>query len=400
MKTKDGASTSKFSANKSSKTKKQAQNHINKNTIKKMFQNADTIEIDQDDDTIYDSANDTVVEPMMELPKILSVMQARKKSLEEKKKKILEIGDESIKDILLDLVSDISKCVEDSDKIVQCHNALLMQCKDDSKTILSNQKSINNLTQGIGNLKDGMEDVKNKMQTLEVKDDCRYDSYFLQITFVDENEVDEIENGTIGPRQKFNKIMSALKIVPPRDVIDSNLMTVRRFRNGSKKAMKILKVRFADSLTAGKVFAQVVKHNKNLQEHGRRNEVKYYAEVPTSKNVWSLKRICLELRKDNILQNVRGCDRGVIVSYKCFDDRDSRKEIIKSTMVTCESDIDDLRIKLNADDAFIPVKEKYNNDYWIAKRKSTGDNKGKRIREFDENEELNIAKKASSTPDN
>lgn len=66
-------------------------------------------------------------------------------------------------------------------------------------------------------------------------------------------------------------------------------------------------------------------------------------------------------------------------------------------MVTCESDIDDLRIKLNANDAFIPVKEKYNNDYWNSKKKP--EYKKKRNRSLDENEESNIAKKLQSTPE-
>jgi len=184
------------------------------------------------------------------------------------------------------------------------------------------------------------------MQTLEVKDDCSYDSYFLYITFIDANEAEDVENGTIDPKQKFLKIMNALKIVPPRETIDTNLMTVCRFRNGSRKQIKALKVRFADSITSGRIFAQIVKHNKNLQELGKNEDIKYYAEIPTSKNVWTLKRICYELQKENILQNVRGCDRGVLVSYKCIDDLDSRKEIVRSSMVTCEIDIDRLTICL------------------------------------------------------
>jgi len=56
-----------------------------------------------------------------------------------------------------------------------------------------------------------------------------------------------------------------------------------------------------------------------------------------------------------------------------------------------------LRIKLNANDAFIPVKEKYNNNYWISKRKP--EQNQKRIRELDDADESNDAKRLSSTPE-
>lgn len=194
--------------------------------------------------------------------------------------------------------------------------------------------------------------------------------------------------------------MSALKIVPPREIIDANLMTVRRFRNGSRKQIKMLKLRFADSITSGKIFGQIVNHNRSLQEQGKKDDIKYYAAIPTSKNVWALKKICYELKEENVFLNVRGCDRGVLVSYKCMDDRNSGKEVTKNSLVTCESDIDDLRIKLNVDDAFIPVKEKYNNNYWSLKRKPALEFKSKRFREADDTDELNIAKKVSSTPKN
>jgi len=41
---------------------------------------------------------------LLKLPEMISVLEARKKSLQEEKNKILEIKDESVKGILLDLV--------------------------------------------------------------------------------------------------------------------------------------------------------------------------------------------------------------------------------------------------------------------------------------------------------
>jgi len=68
-----------------------------------------------------------------------------------------------------------------------------------------------------------------------------------------------------------------MKIVPPKEIIDAHLMTVRMLRS-----------RFNDSLTAGRIFAQIIKHNKQLSDAG--NQIKYYVEMPASKDVWNLKK--------------------------------------------------------------------------------------------------------------
>lgn len=331
---------------------------------------------------------------MIELPHMISVLEARRKSLEERRNEITKINDDQIKKILLDMVDDMKNVVEDGDKILQCHNELISRQIEDSDEIQFNSKSINNLTKGIGNLSDGIHEMKNRVQSLEVSKNCIFDSQFINIVFVDARDADCVENGVIGPKQKFTEILSNMKIIPPKDVMDAYLMNVRRFVSGKRKQIRMLRTRFADSLTAGRIFSQIIKHNKSLTEAGKNDEIKYYAEMPASKNVWKLKRICYELKDEGIFTNVRGSERGILVYYK-IKNQDNGKDEVKSTVVTSEKEINDLRILLKADDAYISVADKYNDEYFNNKRNP--ENKQKRSRECDDNEDCISPKRVLTT---
>lgn len=304
-----------------------------------------------------------------------------------------------IKNVLLDILSDVTQFVEDSDNILKCQNELISRQNDDSYVVTANSRSINNLTKGIGSLVDSQNELKHRVQSLETTKDCILDSQLLNIILIDQKEADEIENGSIGPKEKFVKILSDMKIIPPKDTVDAKLITTRRFVNGNRKLMKILKIRFGDSVSPGCIIAQMINHNKKLSKAGQQNRVKYYVEAPTSKNVWQLKRICYELKNDGILHNVRGCDRGILVSYKIKQQDNDNKPAFRSCVMTSEKDIDELRMALKVEDSYIPVREKYNDDYWSSKRKP--EMKQKRARELDEIDLTNSAKKGkipTSTP--
>lgn len=314
----------------------------------------------------FDSANNGT---MVELPQMISFLEVRRKALEERRSDISKIKDEQVKNILLAMVDDMKNVVEDGDKILQCHNNLVNKQNEDSDIIQSNSDSINNLTKGIGNLTDGINVVRNRVESLEVSKNCSFDSQFINIVFVDANEASCVENGTTGPKQKFVEILSELKIVPPKDIIDAHLMTVRRFDKGRRKQIKMLRTRFADSLTAGRIFSLIIQHNKNLSDTGGKNAIKFYAEMPASKNVWNLKRICYELKSEGTFVNVRGSERGILVSYKLNNQEDD-KEITKTANVTSVKEINDLRILLNVKDAYMSVADKYNEDFWNKKKKN------------------------------
>jgi hypothetical protein len=333
----------------------------------------------------FDSAsNGTMVDVTAELPQMISVLEARRKSLEERTLEILKIKDEQIKKVLLNVITDIKNVVEDSDKILQCQNEMIKKQNDDYEEIKSNSKSINNLTKGVGNLADGLNVIKTRVESLEVTKNCSFDSQFINFVFVDADEADGIENGISGPKQKLTEILSGMKIVPPKEIVDAHLMTVRRFANGRRKQVKMLRIRFNDSITAGRIFSQVIKHNKQLSDAGNSNAIRYYAEMPASKNVWNLKRICYEMKNEGTLINVRGSDRGILVTYKIKDRQDESKDVVRTSAVTSENDIDDLRKLLNVDDAYMSVTEKYNADFWNEKRKP--ESRQKRGRENDGND--------------
>lgn len=345
--------------------------------------------------TSFDSAKDgTMIDAMLELPQMVSVLEARRIALDERKSEALKIKDNEIKNVLMGIIEDIKNVVEDNDKILRCHNELINRQNDDSEEIQMNCASINNLTKGVGNLVDGINAVKSRVQSLEITKNCAFDSQFMNMVFVDAKEADDIESGNIGPKEKIGEILSEMKIVLPKEIIDTNLMTVRRYSNGKRKQIKMLRVRFSDSVTAGRIFAQVIKHNKKLADTGKRDTVKYYAEISASKNVWNLKRICYELKNEGTLVNVRGSDRGILVSYK-MKERDENKEIIKTCTVTSEKEIDDLRKLLKVEDAYISVVAKYNEEFWNQKKRSGITQK--RGRENDEND-LAINPKRTSTP--
>ncbi|KAL7033483.1 hypothetical protein ACKWTF_007600 [Chironomus riparius] len=344
--------------------------------------------------SVETSLNGTIVDPMTELPQMVSILEARRKSLEERKIEISLIRDEQIKKVLLDMIDDMKNVVEDSDKILQCHNDMVNRQNEDSEEIQSNRASINNLTKGVGNLTDGISEVKNRVQSLEVSKNCNFDSHFINIVFVNGRDADCVEKGTIGPKQKFGEILSEMKIVSPKDIIDAHLMTASRFVNRKRKQIKLLRARFNDSLTAGRIFAQIINHNKNLTDEGKQDALKYYAEMPASKNVWNLKRVCYELKNEGTLVNVRGSDRGILVSYK-VKNRDDDKESIRNCTVTSEREIDDLRKLLNVEDAYISVTTKYNDDFWNKKKKKPVMEK-KRGRDDDENDIIIDSKRLNS----
>lgn len=390
---------------------------LSKNTAKKDIQNEcagtstgwsgtplnSQINVTLQDDIInesifVDDANATVTE-FLSLPIMKSTLEARKKSLNEKRIMIEGVKDESIKNILLSMMSDMEQCVEESDKILKQHNLLVQRCNEESSIINTNHRTLNNLTKGIGKLTDDYDTIRDRVTSLEVKSNSNYDSQHLNVILVERSDADEVECGTIGPRQKFIKILSQIKIVPPSNIVDVRLLTVHKYVGGVKKPLKVLRIRFNDTTTAGKIFSQIVKHNKIKSESGNNSPIKFFAEIPASKNIWDLKKICFELKNEGVLLNVRCSDRGVIVTYKTADKQDGRKEVIRSSVVTSEKEIDDLRRQLNDPDAFISVKNKYNADFWNAKRPPVNVNAQKRNRECDENEFVNIPKRMStSTP--
>jgi hypothetical protein len=94
--------------------------------------------------------------------------------------------------------------------------------------------------------------------------EVKVESHFLNIVLVDPQEADDIEAGIIGPRHKFGDIIASMKIMTPRSFIDVNLTTVYRMFSRTKRSIKMLRARFNDSISAGRVYSQILKFNKKI----------------------------------------------------------------------------------------------------------------------------------------
>lgn len=342
-------------------------------------QEDENVSSEQNDSSQQFDLDETFMDTVPELTKMISVMEERKKTLEERKAKIATISDQATKELMLDLVGDLTKCVEDSDKILRCHNELVQQHNENSETISSAFTTVGNLATGVGKLTETCGNLKQRVQTLEVSTSSNYDNHFLNIILVDQNEASEIENGSTGSMQKFIRALQTMSIPSPNDLVDVDLLNVRKFVDGKRKPVKMLRARFNNSVTPGRILAKIIKNNKEKAATGG---VKYYAEIPSDKKVWNLKRICFEMKNDGDLHSVRGSDRGILVSFKSPQITEANPKPFQTRVIKCEKDIDDLRVFLKLPDSNTSVSVKYSDDYWMSKRQSG--NKHKRDRESDD----------------
>jgi hypothetical protein len=345
------------------------------------------------------SSESTVVEKSFDIPHLEIPTLTRKKSLQDKLSAINNIKDDSIKAILIGIVNEISQCVDDTAEIANGHNQLVDEhtCVTDSLI-----QSVNNASTAVSNMNAKYCELSEKVDVISVQNDGAYDNQFINIMFADINEANDVKTGIISGPAKFNNIMRYMNISIPRvTILESSIASARRFVNGRRTVVKFLKTRFNDTVTAGRVLGRIINWNREKAENKQKEYIRYYAEMPTSKNVWKLKRICLELKKDGYLKSVRGTDRGLIAYYEDNTQEGPTNRAqngMKTFKIRCETDIDKLREILKIDDAHVPVKEKYNDDYWKAKISANL----KRSRESDdESVESVVSKKpvlVASTP--
>ena len=90
----------------------------------------------------------------------------------------------------------------------------------------------------------------------------------------------------------------------------------------------------------------------------------------------------MELKKEGTILNVRGCDRGLLVTYK--DPQEKNSENLKTRLIRCEQEIDELRLLMKVSDAHISVSEKYTEEFWIKKQKPEMSQKRKMEDEFEQ----------------
>lgn len=293
---------------------------------------------------------------------------------------IKKIKDPEIQKVLMDLANEMIHIIEDSDGHWQKTNEIVEGHNDLVKNANETMESLNNVTASVGKLGNQVDSQEKRLQTMETVVGSQYDRQFLNITLLDEKDVKEIETGSIWPMSKCFKIFADMEIkFNKAEISEVTLQTNRRRVNGNLQARKFLKIKFHGTSAAGRIIGQIIKKNQQLKASGREKEIFYMAEIPTSQNVWRLKRICLELKAEGIVSNVMVNDRGITC---CFKQEDEEKRF----HITNFNDIDQLRKNLNVEDWQIPADQKYNELYWRSKYEL----KGKRRRtQSQEDEEAN-----------
>lgn len=283
----------------------------------------------------------------------------RKELINSKLEVIKQIQDPAMRDIMNSLAQEILNLVDEGQKKDLKINDISRNQKQLIEHANETQKSVNNLSTGVGRLGNELSSIDNRLQTVETTTGCQTDRQFLHINFIDSHEADEVESGVIWPKNKCLNILDAMNIKFNKfDICDVSLQSARRRFGDSTRTVKFLKVKFNGTTWAGKILTQIIKANNKLKNE--QGDIKYIAEIPNCRNVWKLKRICLELKKDGIISNVHVNDNGLAVVYKYGEEN-------KKYTVTNLSDIDRLRKLLQVEDQHIPVSVKYSESFWKAK---------------------------------
>jgi hypothetical protein len=308
--------------------------------------------------------------PKTKVPALPSTSAVIKEALAGSIDAINNIPDEATKTALLQMARIMINIVDDGSIVNEKVNQLI---KSQNELITNNDdvlSSVNNLSEGMGKLGNSVGALENRMQTVETTQSCQFDCQFLNIILRDRLEAESVEKGTIWPRNKCLSVLDSMHIKYNKtEISDVSLLSDKRRVGGATKIVKYLKIRFTNNSSAGKVFGQIVKWN-NMQKSEGRTEAKYMAETPVSRNVWKLKRICLELKKEGHIVNVHSNENGLSCIYKAG-------EANKRFKITSEKDIDALRRLQKVEDFHIPVSLKYGPDFWKAKFVSSNQKRGR-----------------------
>jgi hypothetical protein len=314
-----------------------------------------------------------------EIQALESMANDRKKALDKYVDDIGQIKDESIKKIMLGLTHEMLKLVEDNQTVNVKMNEVIVKQNEVAEEQSAIFDSINNLNQATGSVGDKLESFESRLQSVETKQGCQYDSQFLHILMVDNKEAEEVERGTIWPSKKCALVLDGMQIrYNKAEIGEVSVQTERRKVGTTFKMMKYLKIRFNNHTSAGKIFGQIVRWNNERRKQGEQDRVKYIAEHTVCRNVWKLKRICLELKKEGVIQNVHVNDDGLVCIYKMGDEN-------KRFKVSSQRDIDALRRVLKVADHHVPVAEKYGPEFWKARYVASSQKRG-RESEGEENE--------------
>ncbi|KAG5666863.1 hypothetical protein PVAND_014871 [Polypedilum vanderplanki] len=302
------------------------------------------------DDTIISIDENYAMEPrvlgeldklQVELPHMLS-REERGRILNDK---VAEIDNwdgnvETQKKIFRSLYTDLEFFIVQNEKLTEVINVII----NDRPKINEVIKSTNSITQSVDNfnkrvcrIDKEVSDMNDRLETVETVTESIYNSSRLGIIFLDKTEGNDVEAGKIKPHIKIQEIFKYMSInYAKSSIANTFLMTSRRMIRNESQLVKILEIRFNDTVTAGRIFAQMSKWNNEACKNGD-NKVRYFAERPLGPNMLNLLKKCKKLAEERKIKQATPTERGIRVKYEVLEAGRNKDKVV---FIACEKDLE------------------------------------------------------------
>lgn len=275
--------------------------------------------------------------PSQDAEKIAKEISSTIESINQSKKLISEQIDLiTTKEDPTSAISKLCKTIETSHKLILSHQESSQQ---NLLKILALQRD-----QEVKNInRDAcIAENSSRIQSLETKASCDQDMQKIWLTFTCPKELIEL--------QKSKRLIDDTKSILERMEINVNRLGIMPIKAVNFQHIKIAKeqvvslcVTFMSSNIAAYVRNSIVKFNSKLEEQGKLSEMRYVEKIFWNKDIWKLLRICWELKRVGLIENVRVHSNGILTKFKSKSNDDK----LTSINVTCFNDIDTIRKLVN-----------------------------------------------------
>ena len=201
------------------------------------------------------------------------------------------------------------------------------------------------------------------VQSIEMASSCENDLCKVFITFTCSKELNNLKSS--------KNLISDTKDILARMNIDVDKFGIMPIKNVKFQHIKVFKsfeqslcVSFTNSNIASFVRHEITSFNKDLNEKGKLNEMRYCCKVYWSKNVWKMLKICYELKRLKLVDRVRVCRDGIIVNYTVISTSSADKSL-KWAKIKCLNDINILRRQINDIYSDISCEFLYDDNYFM-----------------------------------
>lgn len=275
-----------------------------------------------------------------------------------------------LKTILKSIAEDVRVIVDENSQMRTALKVLVEERKDKNdlvKTVNSVVKSVDNFNKRVGGVDKRMEALTERVESVETLTETICNTTRLNLIILDKNESSLVEAGEITPRNKAYDILNYLEVGYNRNSIaDVMLKTIRKDIDGKFTVLKMLEIRFNDTVSAGRIFGHIIRWNRSVTADNGKS-VRYFVERPLGPKMLHLMRVCKNLISERKIIHAMPTDRGIRIKYaiKTLKSTTTNKDIgetsadEKFVFVTSESDIDKLRKIIGGENCDVPVNELY-----------------------------------------